>query len=93
VQKPGRNKVELQLDGAATFVQLPKLASMLERVGPDKELHVQFDRLSYVDHACLDLLMNWEKQHLATGGTLVIDWGSLRAKFRQPETPRRVFVA
>ena len=63
---------------------LPKLASVLEHVPPNSELHVQFDELSYIDHACLDLLMNWEKQYEATGGSLIIDWESLTAKFRLP---------
>ena len=48
------------------------------------ELHVHFEGITNIDHACLDLLMNWEKQHAATGGSLMIDWESLTAKFRQP---------
>ena len=39
--------------------------------------------LSHIDHACLDLLMKWEKQHEGTGGSLVIDWEILTAKFHQ----------
>jgi MFS superfamily sulfate permease-like transporter len=81
---PKRARSVLHLEGAATFVGLPKLASILEQVPPNAELHVHFDELSYIDHACLDLLMNWEKQHEAAGGSLVIDWESLTAKFRQP---------
>ena len=42
------------------------------------------DHLDYIDHACLDLLINWQKQHEATGGSLVIDWESLHARFRAP---------
>jgi hypothetical protein len=42
------------------------------------------ERLSYVDHACLELLMNWERQHEATGGSLVLDWETLRARSRSP---------
>lgn len=71
----------LHLDGAATFLLLPKLAAALEKVRPSTELHVQMEELTYIDHACLDLLMNWEKQHAAAGGSLVIDWESLTAKF------------
>ena len=67
----------LRLEGAATFVRLPLLASELERVPDNVELHVDFEHLDYIDHACLDLLMNWAKQHEGTGGTLVIDWESL----------------
>jgi MFS superfamily sulfate permease-like transporter len=73
------------LDGAATFIRLPQLAATLETVRPSTELHVHFEKLSYIDHACLDLFMNWEKQHKATGGSLVIDWDSLTAKFRRPK--------
>jgi MFS superfamily sulfate permease-like transporter len=71
----------MQLVGAATFVRLPKLAAALEQVPGDAELHVDLARLSYVDHACLDLLTNWANQHAAAGGTLVMDWDSLHASF------------
>ncbi len=72
----------LKLNGAATFVRLPALASKLEEVPAAAELHVDFEHLDYIDHACLDLLMNWAKQHESLGGRLVIDWSSLHARFR-----------
>lgn len=81
-----RHRTVMYLEGAATFMGLPKLAATLEKVRPNSELHVHFEALSYIDHACLDLLMNWDKQHAATGGNLVIDWESLTAKFRMPGT-------
>ncbi|MBT6496744.1 MAG: STAS domain-containing protein, partial [Planctomycetaceae bacterium] len=65
----------------ATFLRLPRLADALDCIPAASELHVDFDRLTYIDHACLDLLMNWAKQHEVTGGTLVIDWDSLHANF------------
>ncbi len=74
-------KAILRLEGAATFVRLPVLAEELEQVPGDVELHVDFDRLDYIDHSCLDLMRNWEKQHQATGGTLVIDWETLHASY------------
>ena len=40
------------------------------------------DELDYIDHACLDLLANWEKQHELTGGKLYVDWEGLQARFR-----------
>jgi len=79
---PSRNQTVLHIEGAATFIRLPQLAAALEKVPSATELHVQFDHLSYIDHACLTLLMNWEKQHEAVGGSLVIDWESLHARFR-----------
>ncbi len=76
-------KAVLNVEGAATFIRLPMLAEILEQVPGDVELHVDFEHLDYIDHACLDLLINWEKQHDATGGTLVIDWDTLHASFRR----------
>lgn len=81
---PGPNCVTVDLKGTATFIRLPKLACCLERIPPNTELHVRFEHLSYIDHACLDLLMSWEKQHEATGGRLVIDWELLTACFASP---------
>jgi MFS superfamily sulfate permease-like transporter len=78
---PAGNRTILHLHGVATFIRLPKLTAALEVVRPSTELHVQFDKLEYIDHACLDLLMNWRKQHEATGGRLVIDWDTLHARF------------
>ena len=73
----------LHLSGAATFLSLPKLAQTLESIAPDTELHVHLEELEYIDHACLDLLVNWEKQHTAGGGLLSIDWGLLGDRFRE----------
>jgi MFS superfamily sulfate permease-like transporter len=70
----------LRLYGSATFLRLPKLAAMLEQVPPGMDLQVDFKHLDYIDHACLDLLMNWAKQHESTDGTLEIDWDSLHAR-------------
>jgi MFS superfamily sulfate permease-like transporter len=80
------NRAMLALVGTATFIGLPKLAAALDKVPESAELHVDFEHLDYIDHACLDLLMNWAKQHEATGGRLIIDWNSLHANFRG-ETP------
>jgi MFS superfamily sulfate permease-like transporter len=74
------SRAMLSLAGAATFLRLPLLADELDRVPQGAELHVDFQRLDYIDHACLELLMNWAKQHESTGGKLVLDWDSLHAR-------------
>ncbi len=74
-------RVTLVLEGTATFLRLPKLASVLENIPPGTVLHVDFRALSYIDHTCLTLLMNWEKQHVAGGGQLILDWDTLRTRF------------
>ena len=78
-----RGRFVMHLAGAATFVRLPRLAAALEQIPDNTELHVELNRLAYVDHACLDLFTNWAVQHEATGGRLVMDWDSLHASFRR----------
>ena len=66
--------------GAATFLGLPKLASALESLQSESTVHVDLDQLSYIDHACLDLLQNWSRQHEANGGTVHVDWDGIHAR-------------
>lgn len=82
-----KNTATLHLRGTATFLRLPKVASELERVPAAAQLHVDLHELDYIDHACLELFMNWAKQHENTGGQLTIDWESLHARFK-PEAAR-----
>lgn len=82
-------RATLQLSGAATFLRLPILAAELERVPQGAELHVDMQHLDYVDHACLDLMMNWARQHKAGGGQLVMDWDGLHARFKEPRAGMR----
>jgi len=85
---PDRMRVTLRFAGAATFLRLPKLADKLDEVPAGAHLHVDFEHLDYIDHACLELLMVWAKQHEQTGGRLFIDWQTLHARFRGGRTKR-----
>ena len=81
VDGPEPGCVHLYLEGAATFLRLPVLAQALDAVPRGRELHVHLDRLQFVDHAVLHLLLTFQKQYEATGGTLTIDWEGLHARF------------
>lgn len=78
---PESKQVHLHLEGAATFLRLPRLAEALEGVPQGQTLHVHLDRLQFVDHAILHLLTTFQKQYAATGGEMVIDWDGLHARF------------
>lgn len=80
---PNSKRSVLHLRGAATFLRLPDLADALEAVPADRELHVRFDKLDYLDHASLELLMSWEAQHKARGGTVVIEWDELDQRYHR----------
>jgi MFS superfamily sulfate permease-like transporter len=80
---PERNRTDVSLKGAATFLSLPKIAETIESVKPTTELHVHLEDVEYIDHACLDTMMGWDKQHRSTGGTLVMNWGTLGTVFKE----------
>jgi MFS superfamily sulfate permease-like transporter len=90
--KNGADMAVLKLYGSATFLRLPKLAATLERVPAGMDLQVDFKHLDYIDHACLDLLMNWAKQHESTDGTLEIDWDSLHARVTPDKAPQESVI-
>lgn len=82
---PDGKRVHLRLNGAATFLRLPVLAQALDAVPRGTELHVHLGGLQFVDHAILHLLLTFQKQHEATGGTLHLDWAQLHAQFSGAE--------
>ena len=80
--EPDHDRVHLELDGAATFLRLPLLAESLDALPRGQKVHVHLDRLRFVDHAILRLLVTFQKQYEADGGKLFIDWDGLHARFR-----------
>ncbi len=80
------SRADLHLEGAATFVRLPRLAEVLDRIPAGFELHIHFESLSYIDHACMDLLASWEKQRRSKGNRLVVEWDSLEQRFQRAVT-------
>jgi MFS superfamily sulfate permease-like transporter len=87
---PDERQATIRLEGAATFVRLPILAAELERVPEAAELHVDFEHLHFIDHACLELIMQWASQHESSGGRLVMDWQSLHGLFRAQSGRRAI---
>lgn len=83
VETKGSDVIDLYLSGTATVLNLPKLAQELESLPPATQLKVHVGQLQYIDHACIDLLQNWEKQHTAMGGSIEIDWHEVTSKYHQ----------
>jgi MFS superfamily sulfate permease-like transporter len=81
------SKSHLEIQGAATFLSLPKIAAKLEQVPRGSELHMNSVRLSYIDHACLELIATWSRQHVNLGGKSLIDWNQLNARFSTGPAP------
>jgi len=72
---------DLYLEGSATFLRLPILADTLDQVAEKSELHIHFEKLTYLDHSCLDLIQDWRQTHEDNGGKVVVDWPRLVERF------------
>ncbi|MPS49728.1 SulP family inorganic anion transporter [Methylobacillus sp.] len=84
--QPDSKQTTLHLKGSATQLGIPKLVSVLDHLEPGREIHVLFDDLEYIDHACIQLLDGWQKQYQMTGGKVIIEWDSLIGKYHARET-------
>jgi MFS superfamily sulfate permease-like transporter len=87
VSDSDQHRAEVFLEGSANFISLPKLAAALENIPAGQEVHIRLQSLHYIDHACLELLINWEKRYQETDasgrqGRVFLEWGALTDKFR-----------
>ena len=83
IEDSANGQTFIHLKGAASFMRLPALANALETLPGNAQVHILIRDLNYIDHACLDLLVNWEEQHQAMGGELVFDWDALHSVFQR----------
>lgn len=70
----------IKFSGAATFVSLPQIANILDDIPLKKDVHLDFDDLRYIDHACINLLVSWKRFHETQNGTVTFDWKKLEDK-------------
>ncbi|WP_417328952.1 SulP family inorganic anion transporter [Halomonas cupida] len=82
---------ELHLRGAATFLRVPQLSATLADIEPGTHLRICMDRLSYIDHACIELLEDWERSARLQGGSLTM--GRRTALKQRVEGRRRRVLA
>ena len=83
--EPASDVTTVTLSGAATFVRLPKLAAALESIPAGAKVDIDISGLSYIDHACLDLIAGWRKQHAAREGQVAVPWEDLHQRYRSRE--------
>jgi MFS superfamily sulfate permease-like transporter len=89
--EPGEgNRVDVYIEGAATFLKLPTFAHALERIPAGSDVHLHVQRLLYIDHSCMDLLRSWEKQQAEAGTKLIVEWSELNRRYHAPMSLTRV---
>lgn len=74
------SRVDVYMRGAATFLGLPHMAAILERLPHVREIHLHIEELSFIDHACLVALGDYERLRSKLGARVVIDWDNLDAR-------------
>ena len=79
-------RVELRMQGAATFLKVPQLSRVLDSVPQDAWLYVPMEHLRYIDHACMELLQEWQRANHGLGARLIME---PRALIRRVEGRRR----
>jgi MFS superfamily sulfate permease-like transporter len=82
---PAGDQTTVRIVGAATFLRLPILAKRLEEVPSEGEVHLNTDRLVYIDEACLDLIRDWIRQRESEGQN--VEYDQRRLKMSSDEGP------
>ena len=85
-------RINVYLEGVATFVRLPQLAKVLEQISPGKEIHLHLQMPRYIDHTCLDFLSIWEEQQEKKGSTIVVQWNDLIERYHKPLAEREKVI-
>lgn len=62
---------DIALDGAATFVHLPRLAEQLESIDDEVEVHFHLGSMIYADHSILELVGDWRQRR---SGEVFMEW-------------------
>lgn len=71
-------RTDVHLLGSATFLSIPELSKSLAAIPPEREVHLHLDGLEYLDHAGIEAVSAWEKQHVRRGGKVSLDWQQLQ---------------
>jgi MFS superfamily sulfate permease-like transporter len=81
-------RIDLHIIGAATFIRMPSLVDALNALPQNEAVHIHFDRLVYIDHACMDALYAWKRQRSEKGAPVVMEWSDLMAHYRERNSLR-----
>lgn len=73
----------VHLRGAASFLRLPRLASVLEGIERHREVHLHIEELKYIDHACLSLIDRWECGRISDRSAVRVEWKTLRHRYHK----------
>lgn len=68
----GEDRWRVDIEGACTFLSLPRLHQVLDGVAPGSRVTIRMS-VTFVDHAAQDYIDAWRRRHEACGGTVVLE--------------------
>lgn len=74
-QKVENDVSEIELTGAATFVNLPKLANKLDELPDGGRIRLNLGKLAYLDHTCAEMITDWVSRKAKRGTKVEYDLG------------------
>ncbi len=78
--------LDLHIEGSATFLRIPIITAALDAIPAGSTVHLKTDKLTYIDHACLDLVQDWISHQARHQLEIVVDRESLERKYWLPAT-------
>lgn len=84
---PEQDHVDVRVEGAATFIGLPKLVRVLGEIPANVSASINVDRVGYVDHACLQAMADWQQRRQDLGTKATIDWDEVHARSERAQWP------
>ncbi len=75
------------VEGACTFLSLPRLHQALESIPPGSRVTMQMS-VTFIDHAAREFVDGWRRQHEAGGGEVTIAFEEASIPVRGPSAER-----
>lgn len=64
---------EVRLEGAATFVALPRLSKILESIPGTSNVKLDLRRMPAIDHSMAEMIGEWVRRHRSSGAQVDLD--------------------
>jgi MFS superfamily sulfate permease-like transporter len=78
---------EVEVSGAATCVNLPRLAKHLDEVPDGRAVRIRFKDVVCLDHTCAELIREWAARKRKRGDAVEYDLGNERKFYRMLAQP------
>jgi MFS superfamily sulfate permease-like transporter len=71
--KHGDDHSEISLDGAVTFLALPRLAKLLDAIPDRRDVSLDLRKVPAIDHSCAEMLGEWIRRRRSGGTRIDVD--------------------